>query len=222
MCLTTTEWILLGTTLFLGVTALFVPFISEWIKRGLFAPKLKIEFSFAPPYCHKTTWKPTNDPVYYFRFMVKNEGKSQARHCEVVLEELWTMDASGIYQQEKNFSPVNLRWVGLAEQFININPKRRLFCDIGHLSHPNFQANQRSPDFQLSGGQDPEDLKFFFDLQIFFFSQMGYLTKGNHKIKICVYSENAKQICKEFFIFWTGTWKDKEPEQFRELVISTK
>jgi len=100
------DWVLISTALFLGAVALFVPYLAEIIKRKCFAPHLQIEFELNPPDCHKTRFG-NNEPVYYFRFRVINTGKSQAKRCEAVIEELYKADAAGTFQKVK-YSPINL------------------------------------------------------------------------------------------------------------------
>lgn len=223
--LQTTDWVIIGTAIFLGLCALFVPFLAELIKRKLFAPRLRMEFSQKHPYCHKTKRK-DGSLVYYFRFIVVNEGKSQAKFCEAILEELWILNSSGEFVQDENFSPVNLIWVGQYEQregylvkkqFININPKRKIFCDIGHISHPDFQKSLEKSQFYLE--KDSEELKFFFDTPVRFFSQRDCISPGKAKIKISIYSENASKCERYFIIEWFGNWKEKEQDMFREIVI---
>lgn len=216
--LNVSDWVLIGATLFLGVCALFVPFLAELIKRKLFAPSLRILFAQENPYCHLTKWS-NGLPVYYFRFQVSNDGKSQARFCEAVLEELWLQDSSGKFIQDKNFSPVNLNWVKQSEHreghFVSINPKRKVFCDIGHISSP--LVNERSQFFLE---RDNQSLKFIFDTPIKFFSQRDCVSPGKAKIKIGVYSENAPKCERIFQVAWSGNWKDPEEDMFREIVIS--
>lgn len=224
------DWVMIGTALFLGVCALIAPYFAELIKRKWFAPKLVIEFSQTSPYCHLTK-RVNGSLVYYFRFRVLNRGGTQARLCEALLEELWLADSSGRFIQEENFSTVNLVWVGqyelvgsypspiqLPKQFVNINPKRRIFCDIGHVSSPDFQKDIEKSQFYLE--KDNEELKFFFDTQIKFFSQRDCISPGKAKIKISVYSENAPKCEKYFNISWSGNWKNREEDIFREIVIS--
>lgn len=218
---------MLFSTLFLGICAIFCaifgPFIAEKIKRKWLAPILIIEFSQTHPYCHLTHWS-DGSPVYYFRFIVVNEGKSQARFCEALLEEIWLTDSSGNFIQDENFSPVNLIWVGqyelrerlrMPKKFVNINPKRIVFCDIAHISHP-----QRAEKSVFYLEKNTQELKFFFDITDRFFSQRDCISPGKAKIKISIYSENAPKCEKYFHIEWSGNWKDQEPDMFREIVIS--
>ena len=55
--LATNDWVLIGTALFLGFVALFVPYLAEKLKRSYFAPKLILEFDLSPPDCHITRSK---------------------------------------------------------------------------------------------------------------------------------------------------------------------
>jgi hypothetical protein len=230
----TSDWVLIGSTIILAVTALIAPHVYDFIKRKLYAPELEIEFSHEPPYSHKTVRKApkvgnktmivtdaTIDyPVYYCRFGVHNKGKSQAKLCEAVLEEIGIADSSGTFHKDENFSPVNLNWVGFKGQpYININPDRRVFCDIGHLSSPEYQRYFEFSHYALMSEEDQKKHKFFFDLLIYFYAQRDSLVPGNYKIKVAIYSENAPKCEKMFQITWSGKWKDTEKEMFRELVI---
>jgi hypothetical protein len=208
------DWVMIGTALFLGACALFVPYLAEVIKRRWFAPNLKIIFSQSPPFCHLTK-RGDGSPVYYFRFQVLNEGKSQAKFCEAVLTELWLADISGHFIKEPNFSSINLNWSGLGKQFVDINPGRELFCDIGHISSPLLQERNERSIFYVNN----QDLKFFFETPFRFFSQPDSVLPGKTRIKISFYSENAPKVEKYFEIIWSGKWQEKESDMFREFVI---
>lgn len=231
----TSDWVLIVSTLILAGTALIAPHVYDLIKRKWFAPELEIEFSHEPPYSHKTIRKTPKEapqqivvagtlpevfPVFYCRFGVHNKGKSQAKLCEVVLEELWIADSSETFHKDENFSPVNLNWVGFKGQpYININPDRRVFCDIGHLSSSEYQRYFEISRYASMNEEDQRKLKFFLDLHIYYFAQRDSFIPGNYKIKVGIYSENAKKCEQTFQITWSGVWKDREEEMFRELVI---
>jgi len=53
----------------------------------------------------------------------------------------------------------------------------------------------------------------------YYYAQRDCLIPSNHKIKVVIYSENAKKCEKMFQITWSGVWKDTEEEMFHELVI---
>lgn len=237
------NWILIFTALFLGACALFVPYLAELLKRKVFAPKLNILFDFAPPFCHKTLWRfprgskiqmavtkncssvsydQEEQPVYYFRFQIINKGKSVAKNCEVVLENIWISDAYSKYKIYHNFSPVNMKWSGTSSKFIDINPKRRVFCDIGHISSEKYQKEIENnifidiPDYI----EIEYELRFMLDLYEFFFSQANCLVPGKYILQFGLYSENADYQKAFFDISWSGKWRDGEAEMFREIVIS--
>jgi hypothetical protein len=219
------DWVLVGTSLFLGAVALFVPYLSEVVKRRLFGPELKVNHRNAPPFHHLTYWRsPRNpsleEPVYYFRFEVVNEGKSQARQCEAVLEELWVYDASGKPIEISNFSPMNLRWSGLQQQFLDINPHpRKVFCDIGHVSSLAHQQREEQRVFVDVPGRGDDEPRFLFEQLQFPYSQPNCLAAGKYAIKISVYCENAEAKTLYFQISWSGKWQDREQEMFREAVV---
>ena len=222
MDLQTSDWVHIIVALFLGACALSVPYLVELLKRKYFAPVFKIEFEHGYPYCHQTVYS-NRQPVYYFRFRVVNTGESQAKSCEGVLEELWLADSAGRFIQEKNFSPVNLNWSGqfietptgrIPKQFIDINQERRVFCDIGHINHP--VVTEKSV-FYLE--EDNKELKFLFDINPKFYSQRDCVSPGKAKIKVAIYSQNARKHEKYFSIAWSGRWKDREEDMFKEIVI---
>lgn len=221
------DWILVATTVFLGSIALIAPVISEAIKRKYFAPKLKVTFERTPPYCHKTYWRNQNvpnfnEPVYYFRFQLANDGKSQLRNVEAVLEELWVHDTAGLPQKFTGFSDINLHWSGKQGRFVDINPGRQFYCDIGHISSPKYQKNAESKHFIDIPGQHQENNRFLLDLLEYPYSQPNCLIPGKYSLKISLYSENAPPKTLYFEIAWSGNWQGTEEEMFRELSISPK
>jgi hypothetical protein len=221
----TSDWVLIGTSLFLGATALFVPWLAELVKRKAFAPKLDILYDRVPPYCHRTYWRSPVDPnlqepVYYFRFEVVNEGQTQARLCEVVLEDLWMYDASGQPNKLSNFSPVNLHWASIKATFLSINPHRRgVFCDIGHISSSTHQKREEHKLFIDVPGRGEDGLRFLFDQLQYPYAQPNCLAPGQYAIKVSLYSENASPQSVYFKISWSGTWQNEEQEMFRECVV---
>lgn len=197
-------------TFILGICALLAPIIDGLKDRTLFAPNLKIFFKLDSPYCHKTN--AGSIPAYYFRFRIVNCYKngrfhyaSQARNCEAVLENIWKYDSSGEPVQIKNFTPVNLnmgpQFAGI-KKFIDLNPSRGVFCDIGHIC----QSDSR---FSL-------DMLEHYNVQ----RQYEYLDPGDEYIlQYVVYSGNAKDRTQCFHISWSGKWKENPEDMFRELVI---
>lgn len=224
-------------TLFLGIIAILGPVISKWADRNIYAPKLRILFELSPPFCHQTKWRIKADPksaqwrqepVYYFRLRVKNEGRLPAKKCEVVLENLWICK-NYIPIKIQNFSPVNLVWVaGLKDriQYIDINPERGYFCDIGHISSLQYQREIEWNSF-IDAPEYPactsNDSHFVLDLLQIFNSQSNYLCpKTRYVLEIGLHSENASYQNAFFEIWWSGIWKDEQHELFKKEIIEIK
>lgn len=216
-CMLISDWVLIGTSIFLGAVALFVPYFAELIKRKWFAPDLKIEFELKPPDCHKTRFG-NNEPVYYFRFRVTNLGKTQAKRCEAVIEKLYKADAAGNYQPIK-YTPINLIWGSSYGEYVDINPDRTFHCDLFHIPSVNFQSHM----LQQKAYVDPVDmppypLGIILCVKAAFFSQPNRLPSGRYCIEVGIFSENSKKISRTFQISWSGNWKDTQEEMFKEIV----
>jgi len=219
------DWVLIGTSLFLGFVALFVPYLAELVKRRAFTPELLIIHDNQPPFSLKTFWSnrrnpEIKDPVYFFRFRVSNEGKSQARRCEAIIENLWLFDSSGKPQIIEKFSPVHLRYDEIGTRFVDINPERKIFWNIGHISSSSRQKQSESNLFIDVPGDHSDQLRLLFDLLEYPHSQPNCLVPGKYGICIKVYSENAGTH--EFFlqIDWSGKWQSVEKDMLREIVIT--
>ena len=219
------DWVLAGTALFLGFVALFVPFISEWIKRRLYAPDLHVAYSHSPPASHLTYWGSRTDPslqepVYFFRLDVKNEGRSQARRCEALLEELWLFDAAGKPHRIPRFSPVKLRYDERGTMFVDINPDRSIFWNIGHISSLAQQSREEEAHFIDVPGQHADVSRFMMELIEYPYGQANCLVPGEYGLTIAVHSENSPPSKVYLKVNWSGKWQDTEESMFREIVIS--
>lgn len=73
----------------------------------------------------------------------------------------------------------------------------------------------------IQGEETSDALRFLLDQRESYFAQPNCLIPGKYGIKLSVYSENAKQVNLHFEISWSGSWKNTEPEIFRELVIKS-
>lgn len=214
----TSDWVLIGTTSFLGAMALLAPYIIERWKYEFYSANLSFEFFHKTPYCHKTAMG-TQDfkfPVYYFRFIVANSGKTQAEQCEAVLEIIRKENSGGELREIEGFSPVSLKWSAMTEKYLTIQPGRKIFCDIGRIHNPKYKPDSVYKDITE---QDKKQNKFFFELPNRPFAQWDCLIPGKYEIEIAVYSKNAKKISRRFKISWSGIWKDQESEMLNELVI---
>ena len=188
---------------FAVVVALITPYLIEVWKYKFYSAKLVINFSNSPPYCHITKMG-GNIPIYYFRFKVSNNGKTQAERCEAVLEKIWEIDNLGKVREWERFSPIPLKWSGPEkEQYFTIQPERTVFVDIGRIYE---YSQQFKSVYYTKNNQN----KFFFELPNGRpYAQPDCLLPGKYKIQISIYSNNAKKITREFEIDWIGNW-DKE------------
>ena len=214
------SWVLIGSTLFLGSIALLAPYIIERWKYRFYSAKLGFIFFHKPPFCHITQMRgPGVDfPVYYFRFKIVNIGKVQAEQCEVIIENIWKRDKTKRLKDFNGFSPVGLKWSGTKNtRCLIIQPDREVFCDMGRIYHPDHEPESV---YRNITEEEKEQNKFFFEWTEKFHSQWDCLLAGEYRIKIAVYSKNAKRISKKFNITWSGTWKNQESEMLNELVIS--
>ena len=214
----TSDWVLIGTALFLGAVALFVPYLAEIIKRKFFAPDLKINFELNPPGCHKTRFG-RGDSVYYFRFKVINSGKSQAKRCEAVVEKIYKADAAGKFHQIK-YTPINLIWGSSYGEYVDINPDRTFYCDLFNIPAKEFQEWRINKNAYINPlDTEPFDLGLILDVKAAFYSQPNRLPSGKYQIEIGIYSENNKTIRQVFQISWSGQWRETQEEMFKEAVV---
>jgi hypothetical protein len=228
--MTWADWAQFGATLFLGFIALLVaifgPYIGDKFKKWRLAPKLHIKCKNEPPYCHPTKLaftKPSEEfDTYYFTFTVENNGKSQARSCEVVLEEVCTADEKGEYYQVKEFWPTNLMLQG--NVYMDINPGRPpLYVTIGHISEPKCQEKREHPYSIVTNRSEYNRFIFDFASGQRHFFKIDSRPRGNHLFKLAIVGENFKTIRKKIELRWTGNWtKDSEQMLTKEAVIMTK
>jgi hypothetical protein len=223
--LTSSDWVLIGTTLFLGAVALFVPYLAEQVKRSLFAPDLKVSFEQSPPACHLTSWRSRVDPslsepVYFFRLEVENRGKTQARLVEALIEELWVYDASGAPRKISNFSAINLRFDEAGSRYISINPHRRVYWNIGHVSSPSYQRREEVRNRITLPGQPMDALCFAIELLEVPFGQPNSLAAGLYALKLSLYAENSPSKEIVLRLAWSGKWQESETDMFREVVLT--
>lgn len=214
------DWVQIGSTIVLSATAFLAPYIIERWRSTFRSPKLKIQFKLEPPDCHQTQMiGPTiNYPVYYFRFIVANIGKTQAEDCEVFLEKIYKENSAEAMIEIDNFTPINLKWSGVRDPFKRlIQPGKEMYCDIGRIQHPDhpFYSVYRN-----ISEIDKEVNKFIFELPERYYSQWDCLTPGRYKLIISVYSKNAEKTTKSFGLSWTGRWENNEKDMFNELVIT--
>lgn len=214
------DWVLISTTSVLAIVAFVAPYVIEKWKYKFYSAKLKFIFFHKPPYCHitKMTGADASFPVYYFRFIIKNEGKTQAEQCEVLLQKIYKENSAGELKDMGGFTPVWLKWSGTEKnRYLTIQPEREVFVDIGRIQPISYEPESV---FREITNDDRKKNKFFFEMPERFYAQWDCLVPGKYKIELAVYCKNAPKVNKEFYITWSGEWKDKEADMLNELVIS--
>jgi hypothetical protein len=216
------NWVLIGTTLFLGIIAIW----GDQIKRLIFSPKIAVSFEETPPYCHKTSYRSTsiglgevNEPVFFFRFRVDNIGASKLKNCEVKLDQLWIYNSAGKPQKFSGWNEVSLVWASGRRSIIDLDPHRKGYCNIGHIASKRYQELHEQNFIDLPGSHEKQ-LRFFFELAEIPYSQPNCLLFGKYAIKLMIYAENAPPRELWFEISWSAKWQDNETEMFRELVVN--
>lgn len=220
-----TDTIQVWSTIVLGAAAIFGPVLAELIQRRILAPRLKLTYEQRVPFYHKTWWRSDVDPeisepAHYFKFRLENNGRSQARRCEVVLEGLWLYDVADRPTRHVDFSPQNL---GIGSTgLIDINPERRVDVTIGRISSLAHQLREeRGPAVvDVPGTHNRDDLRFIFSLTNYPYSQPSCLVRGRYGVKFAVYSENAPRVERYYRIDWSGEWRDSEAEMLRSFVLT--
>jgi hypothetical protein len=226
----TSDYILIGTTLFLGLVAIsvaiFGPYWGELIKQKYLAPKLSIEYKHDFPFCKKVAWfnlsnPAIHQPVYFFNFQINNIGKSQARKVEASIEKLYICDAAGNYKELPNFSPFKLRYDESGTRFVDINPNKPIEWAIGHISCALYQKDsERNYFLDVPNIKNPTALRFSLEQLGFSYAGPNCLVPGNYQIKICLNSENADVYEQYFKIAWSGNWRENEQDMYSEIVIT--
>jgi hypothetical protein len=216
----TSDWILIITTLFLGVIAIF----GDRIKQLFYQPKANITFNEIAPYCQKTSYRipdlHLNLPVFFFRFIVENTGNAKLNNCEAILEQLWICDASGKPNQLTSWTDITLVWAGGRRPIISLDPHRKGYCNLGHIASEFYQEKFEKQKTIDVPGKDDGGLRFFFETNEIPNSQPSCLLPGKYAVKVILYSENINPIELWFEIAWTGKWHDSETEMFSEITIN--
>lgn len=219
-------WIQIGSTILLATAAFLAPYLVEKWKSNYRIPVLKINFKLEPPDCHDTLFRLDTKinnkeiifQVYYFRFIVKNVGMSHADSCQVFLERIFKENSAGEMIENKNFTPINLKWSGVSKTIEkDIYPDKETYCDLGRIHHPAYKYLSA---YKNISKEEQELNKFIFELaENPLYSQWDCLIPGRYNLVVSVYSKNSKKVTKKFSLSWTGIWKDDVTDMFNELVI---
>jgi len=213
------DWVLIGTTLFLGFIAIW----GERIRNSIYSPRWKIEFYEFAPYCLKTFYKSytipiIEEPVFFFRFLVKNSGRTTLKNCIAKIEQLWVYDSSDRPNKYPGWIEVTLEWADRRRPIISLSPQSKEYSNIGHISSKEYQEKYENIKIDIPG-EHKQGLRFFFQTESKPHSQPNCLLPGKYAIKVMLYAENLTGKELWFEITWSGKWQDNETEMFKELTI---
>ena len=206
------DWVLIGSTITLGAIALFGPYLNDFCKRKSLAPKLKIVFKKEYPYIGE----PARDYLYDICFGVKNEGNSVAKNCEAIIEEFYFKNKKGDLIENNRDFPAQLRYTVGPKHYlghVDIFPKANKFFHIFYIA-TSTQAIQL--------GQQ-EELIFFMNMERIVPSSKGdeiSVPLNYLKIKIVIYSENAKKCEQYIEIKSPGIKRDNKEQILQEMQIT--
>lgn len=193
------DWVLICSTLILATIALFGPYINELWKRKSLAPKLKIGFYKESSYIILAIQR---DSFSIF-FEVNNEGNSEARNCIAIIEEFCFKDEHG------NFIKVNAFPAKLlaSDSPINILPKASNFFELLYIfkNGPDKINSRISIEPLVNYNQRKLNPKVPFNCL---------------KIKIVIYSENAKKCVQQIEVNSPGIWREDIKQILQEIQIT--
>lgn len=222
--ITVSDWVLISTTVALAITAFLTPLIGEKIRHWWLGLVLRIGYEPHPPGTHRTrldvrlsSSQVEKRAAYYFRLIVTNDGHTQARRCEMVLEELWRANAAGGLERLPQFGPIGLLWGSGYQDFVDINPSRVFFCDF--LTIPDAEAQST---FDMFGEyidfaeQAATPLGLVLCTRAAFYSQPNRLPAGAYRMRLALFSENADPVRVSAEVDWSGQWQNTDTAMIEE------
>jgi hypothetical protein len=189
---------------------------QENIKRFLSSPNLTIIFELKEPICIKCPaiikreHGVKEDSAYYFRFKVRNVGKSRAKNCECYIESL-NIETDNEWITVDNFQPMKLQWSNRADkEFVDIEANSYgSFCDLVHVCRYDI-VERNSSDLFIDYG---------LGVSLPFSQQTRLAANRRYKLNVVIYSENAASEKATFEIYFTGKWQDQPKDMFKEISI---
>jgi hypothetical protein len=113
-------WWLVIATFSAAIAALIIAIWGNWLRSLVFHPSLEVDCNLIPPNCEKTKrtrYERHNDNIitehadcYFFRILVKNNGRAKAESVEILATELSKKHTDGYFHKINTFIPMNLTW----------------------------------------------------------------------------------------------------------------
>jgi len=204
-------WLSALATVIIAAVAVF----QDPIRRWVMSPRLELRVRVAPPECHQTIWRTPNGdyPCYYFRLVVTNCGKTEAREVELFAAGLKRKQKDGSFEDVPRFTPMSLLWSHVGKPNLPILcPDMPKVCDLAHVFAP---QHRRAFGHTLPGVADDKAI-LAFDLQVEP-NMLGHLAEpGTYRMDLVLGAANVSPKRYALEITFPGAWFDDESQMLRD------
>lgn len=118
---------------------MWVALFGETVWACIRRPKLDLSISVRQPDCVETTLTDESGQVvadcYYFRVLVRNDGKRIAKDVELYAEKL-EREEDGKFTPVVQFPPMDFRSSHVGRPLQSISPGLKKHCDLGYIAQP--------------------------------------------------------------------------------------
>jgi len=187
----------------LAITALTAPYLNDLWKRKSLAPKLKIKFYRESAFIVLSK----QEDSFSIFFEVKNSGNSEVKNCTSIIEEFYYEDEGRNFIKNDKYFPAKLL-TSEDSPIINILPKASHFFELFFI----YKKDQNKIKSRINIVPLIEYSQSAKYLEVPF----TYL-----KIKIVIYSENAKKCMQQIEINSPGIWRKDIKQILQEMQITS-
>lgn len=201
--ISSSDWIYIICTFCIIATALTAPYLNDLWKRKSLAPKLKIIFYRESAFIVSFD----REDSFSIFFEVKNSGNSEVKNCISIIEEFcYEAEDRNFIKNDKYFPAKLLPSENLP--IINILPKTSHFFKL-FIFYKNDQNKIGSriemvPLIEYTPSAEYLEVPF-----------------THLKIKIAIYSENAKKCVQQIEINSPGIWREDIKQILQEIQITS-
>jgi len=218
------QWWAIITALLLGLVGIF----QDWLRSLFLKPKFTIQVGLEPPLSNKTFFIRESEiqvrigpyrfdvethkmkervDCYYFRFLIKNMGNTQAKDAEVMVSQI-EKKINNDFEIVKDFQAMNLKWShsGGRVTIPKIQKGFYKYCDLGYIKRVNRN------DYG-------SDIAFFLELEVMPNTGSGVLVPGEYKITAAFTAENMKPVYKRYLLSFPNEWDDNQEIFFKKITL---
>lgn len=215
---------------FATIALAFVAAFQDVIRGKFKSPKLDVIMEVKAPHCRKTPVQALRKNEsstyieswshYYFRFKIKNNGRSSAKNVEVIINDVKLLNGDYV-----DLSLDNLCWSSLKldvnSNFLPriywdyISPGTFQYCNLGMIVDPAHREEEPG-EFKASLAVDINETIFSFAVYWRTNDCKHLIAKGSYTFEIIACCENAKPITKKYLMEITGFWSEDEKEMLEK------